>query len=246
MSISKREIPPDAEINIYREPVLGKSGLEALAPRIASIFARWSLLEKQLNQMFTLITDADPTARVKFDQLKGWDRRVDQIISESALRLSGATADIVRTVLKLVKEPAKKRDELAHRVWAIAKGFEDELALLPPNDQHDFAEAVVMMKKAGRCDIAIDTSSMYVGSSLVSASDLDLLIEELRLAAQRMESVLYGYLFPEFSDVTGKNFADYRQRLREDSELEERMINVANARRRAGKAARKKSVFPQY
>ena len=238
MAISAREIPSGTEINIHLEPVVGQPGLEALASRIASIFARWSAIEKQLDQMFTLITDADPGARAEFDALKGWDPRVDRIIAEADSRLEADTADIARIILKLVKVPAHKRDELAHRIWAVAKGFEDQLALLPPDDR-SFAESVVKVKQAGRCDIDIDTGSAYAGSMLVSAADLDQVIGELNEARERLTAVLYGHLFPAFADATGDEFADYRQQLADDTELAARLINLANTRRQAEKAARR-------
>jgi hypothetical protein len=191
------------------------------------------VLEKQLNQLFTLITDADTDARVRFDGLKGWDRRADEIVHEAADRLNIATADIVKVVLRLAKTPAAKRDELAHRVWAVAEGFESELALLPADDQHSFAESVVAVKKAGRCDVPVDSASLYAGSSLVGAPDLDQLILELQQAAHRLEALLRGHFFPPFADATGGNFADYRTKLAEDPEISARLLNITNERRRS-------------
>lgn len=239
MSISARSIPPGTKITIWAEPVLGQQGVTALSPRIASVFARWSVLEKQLNQLFTLVTDADPLARTKFDGLKGWDRRVDEIGSEAVARLEPAIADIVKVVLRVIKAPAGKRDELAHRVWAVAESFETELALLPPDDQHTVAEAIVAVKKAGKCDVPIDNSSLYDGSSLVSAADLDELILELQQAGDRMDCLIRGHFYPPFADATGGDFSDYRKRLAEDTEVAARIVNVAKERRRAEKAAQR-------
>lgn len=237
MSISDRTIPVGTKVTIWEEPVLGQSGITLLSPRIASVFARWSKLEKQLNQLFTLVTDADPAARSKFNDLKGWDRRVGAIVTEAAHRLDPVTSDLVKVVLRLVKSPAAKRDELAHRVWAIAEGFETELALLPPDDQHTFAESIVAVKRAGRCDIPIDSDPLFSGSVLVSASDLDELILELQSAGERMNSLILGHFFPPFADLTGAAFAGHRQKLANDPDISERLINVAKARKRADRAA---------
>lgn len=237
MSISDRSIPVGTKITIWEEPVLGQSAITLLSPRIASVFARWSVLEKQLNQLFTLVTGADPAARGDFDDLRGWDRRVDTIVAQAAHRLDPATSDLAKIVLRLVKSPAAKRDELAHRVWAIAEGFEEELALLPPDDQHSFAESIIAVKRAGRCDIPIDNDPLYNGSMLVSASDLDGLILEIKNAGERMNSLIRGHFFPRFADLTGGEFADYRQRLADDPEISARIVNVAKARKRAELAA---------
>lgn len=246
MSISARSIPHGTKVTIWAEPVLGQQGLMVLSPRIASVFARWSSLEKQLNQLFTLITDADAAARTAFDGLKGWDRRVDMIGNEAEARLDEATADIVNVVLRLVKVPAGKRDELAHRMWAVAEGFESELALLPADNQHILAEAVVAAKKAGNCNVPIETSPIFNGSSLVSAADLDLLILEFQQAADRMDCLIRGHLYPSFADATGAEFSDCRRRLAEDVEVSARIVNVANERRRVEKAARRAAARAQF
>ncbi|OYW44277.1 MAG: hypothetical protein B7Z33_13065 [Sphingomonadales bacterium 12-68-11] len=199
------------------------------------MFARWSALEKQLNQLFTLVTDADPIARVKFDDLKGWDRRAEAIIDEAKERLEAQTADIVKVVLRLAKVPAEKRDDLAHRIWAVAEGFDDELVLLPPDDQHLLAESVVAAKQAGTCSIPPNTDSIYAGTSLVSAGDLNQLIRELERARLRLQSVMWGYLYPPFADAAGGDFADARKIITEDVEITDRLKNVAIARRRAAR-----------
>lgn len=239
MSISAHSIPVGTKITIWEEPVLGQPAITLLSPRITSVFARWSALEKQLNQLFTLVTDADLAARSNFDGLKGWDRRVEAIVAQAAHRLDPATSDLVKVVLRLVKSPAAKRDELAHRVWAIAEGFETELALLPPDDQHSFAESIVAVKRAGKCDVPIDNDPLYNGSTLVSASDLDALILELKNAGERMNSLIRGHFFPRFADLTGGGFADYRQRLADDPEISARIVNVTKARERAERVARR-------
>ncbi len=237
MSISTRSIPSGTKITIWAEPVLGQPGLIALSPRIASVFARWSVLEKQLNQLFTLVTDADPTVRGMFDSLKGWDRRVDAIVHEANVRQNADTSDVVKVVLRLAKAPASKRDELAHRVWAIADGYEGELALLPSDDQHSLAESIIAVKKARVCNTPIDNSSLYVGSSLVSAIELDQLIDELAKAGERMDGLIRGHFYPPFADSTGGGFADYRRRLADDPDISARLDNIIKTRERSEKRA---------
>lgn len=242
MPISDRRVPPYAKITIGDDAVLSQPGVKALGSRISGVFARWSRLEKQLNQLFTLVTDADPTARSEYDGLKGWDRRVEEIAKEAGERISPETADLVKVVLRLVKLPARKRDELAHRRWAVAEGFESDLVLMPPNDQHAVAEAVVAAKQAGRSEVPVDFSDTTEGSSLVTAADLDTLISELQEAAGRMTALIMGHLYPEFLDQTGQGFIDYRQSLANDAEVAMRLKNAANERRRAEKKARRKPI----
>ena len=238
MPISARSIPVGTKITIWAEPVLGQPGLMALSPRIASVFARWSMVEKQLNQLFTLVTSADPATRQSYDSLRGWDRRVEAIVRQANDRLNPKTSDLVKVVLRLIKSPAAKRDELAHRVWAIAEGHEAELVLLPPDDQHSMAASILEVKRAGVCNTKIDNSSLYSGSSLVSGADLDQVIAELTEAAERMEGLIIGHFYPLFADITGEDFADYRQRLTDDPQISARLVNVTKARERAERAAR--------
>lgn len=245
MSISTRSLPPGVTFTVWAEPVLGQLGIESLAPRIASVFARWSVLEKQLNQLFTLVTDAEGSARAHYDALKGWDRRADDIETHARARLDADLADLVCAVLRLVKTPAAKRDALAHRVWAVAEGLETELVLLPPDDQHAIAENVIAVRNAGRCDIQIDNSRIQEAAVLVSAADLDAVIAELTLAGERMNDLLIGHFYPPFADTTEQAFADYRERLTRDAEVTERLASIANGRRQAARAMRRaKSARP--
>ncbi len=235
MSISDRQIPSDTKIIICAEPVLNQPGVVKLSPKIASVFARWSSLEKDLDLLFTLVTNADQTARMEFDRQKGWDRRVDKIEDEAKARLEPATADVIRIVLRLVKKPACKRDELAHRVWAVAEGFEDDLALLRPDAKHILGQAFEAVKKAGTCNADIDSSSIYEGSFLVSGADLDRLISELEQARDRMECLINGFFYPAFADRTGNEFSTFRHKLDKDVEISERVANSVSARRKVEK-----------
>jgi predicted N-acetyltransferase YhbS len=210
----------------------------ALSPQIASVFARWSVIEKQLDQVHTLITDADVGARTAFDQLKGWDRRKMAIAAAATQHLSPQVADYVKAVLRLAEPPASKRNELAHGVWATTTGYESYLTLLSGDHQHTLAQAAVAAKKAGTSRILLNTNSLHDGSRLVSRADLDRLIGELEHAKDRLEALIYGHLYADFLDVTGNGFADYRARLDSDPEIQEPLRNMARERKRAQKGAK--------
>jgi len=241
MRISSSSVPKGTKLTIWEEPVLGQSGLEALSPRIASVFARWSALEKQLDQVFTLVSEADEDARAEYDKVKGWDRRIDMVDDLAKVNLDVAKQDIVKAVLRLVKAPAKKRDELAHQVWAIAEGFEDRLVLLSSDNQHAMAEYAVAAKKAGTTKISVENKSIYESSRLVSAADLDTLREELQLGQQRLTDLIHGYLYEPFIDETGCGFSDSRSRIENDQELQARISNMERERQRALKRLNRKN-----
>jgi len=237
MLISPLAVPADAEITVFGEPVLGQPGIMILSPRIASVFARWSMIERQLDQVHTLVTDADDDARAEFDRLKGWDRRQRAITEVAARKLNAATNDRVKAVLRLIESPASKRNELAHCVWGVTKGYEGHLTLLPSDNQHAVAQAAVAAKKAGTSRIPVQTQPVMQASRLVSAADLDRLIHELQQATDRLEGLIYGHLYADFLDVTGNGFADYRAKLDADPEIQNRLRNMERERRRAMKAA---------
>jgi len=131
-----------------------------------------------------------------------------------------------------VKEPAKKRDELAHEVWATAEGFEDHLVLVS-SDYHRFlAEAAVAAKKAGTNEIPIDSTLIYDGSCLVSANDLDVLREELRIGQERLTDLIQGYLYEPLLDETGGGFADSRRRIENDRDIQARVLNMMRQRKK--------------
>lgn len=239
MQISGRPLPPGTRVTMYGEPVLGQAGLEALSPKVGSIIARWSLLEKQLDQIHTLVTDDAPDSRADFDALKGWDRRFEAIAKAAQVRLPHEVADRVKAVLRLTEEPARKRHELAHGLWAVAAGYENCLTLLAPKSQHGMGKVIVEAKKAGTTRIPMETTSIYEDSRIVSGEDLDQLIAELEQAKNRMEQLLYGYLYPEFADATGKGFQDYREQLADDREVSARLTLMDRERKRRQKSARR-------
>lgn len=236
MQISDRQVPANVTVTMFGEPVLGQLGLEALSPRVASIMARWSLLEKQLDQIHTIVTDANDHQRASFDALKGWDRRFAAVITGAQASLSEESVDRVKAVLRLTEATARKRHELAHGLWAVAEGYEDCLTLLAPDSQHGIGKAVVDAKRAGTSRVPVDTAAVFEESRIVAASDLDQLITELDVARKRMEQLLLGYLYPAFVDETGKGFQDYRDELAADSEVEVRLKLMKRERQRRRKA----------
>lgn len=241
MLISSLPVPVDAEITLFGEPVLGQPGIMILSPRIASVFARWSTIERQLDQVHTLITEADDNARADFAGLKGWDRRQKAISEAATQKVGPETSDLVKAVIRLVEPPALKRHELAHGVWAVTKGYEGHLTLLSSDNQHAIAQAAVAAKKAGTSRIPVLNQPVLQASRLVSAADLDRLIHELQCAKDRLEGLIYGHLYADFLDETGNGFADYRAKLDDDPEIRERVRNMERERKRTQKAARSAS-----
>ncbi len=195
------------------------------------------MIERQLDQVHTLVTDADDDARAEFNRLKGWDRRQRAITEVAARKLNAATSDRVKAVLRLIESPASKRNELAHCVWGVTKGYEGHLTLLPSDNQHAVAQAAVAANKAGTSGIPVQTQPVLQASRLVSAADLDRLIYELQRATDRLEGLIYGHLYADFLDVTGNGFSDYRGRLDADPEIQERVRSMMRNRKRAQRAA---------
>ncbi|GEM_PF-2588640 len=239
MRISTVRIPLETRIIQFEEPVLGQPGIEALAPRICSAFARWSLIEKQLDQIHALITGGDMDARGEFDRLKGWDRRTKAIVAASDGRLSDDDRLLLKAVLALAEAPATKRHELAHGVWAQAQGAEDRLVLMSPETQNLLGQLMAAAAEAGTTRLPVDHSRIFEGSRLISAGDLDLLLRELADAHRRLDALYYGHLAPACADATGDGFADYRRHLAEDPEVSARVTNMKVSLRQAERAARK-------
>lgn len=238
MQISDRPVPSTAVITTFTEPVLGQAGVEALAPMVCSLFARWCAIEKQLDQIHTIITGNDAQARTDFERLRGWDRQKSAIIS-AATDLHPDAVNMTRAVLNLADAPARKRHDLAHGVWATAEGFDDHLVLLSPDSQRRMGEAIVASKAAGTTRIPIDNTPMHAESRLVDAHDLGLALEEMEVARRRLDDLMYGFLYPPFADVTGDGFADSRTRLADDQDVSLQLRNIEVSQRQAERTARR-------
>lgn len=230
MNISDRKIPFGTLVTQAREPVEDHMGVTALTPLVCSAMARWSVIEKKLDQWHTILTDADPAKRLAFDGLKGWDRRFKAVVDAAYKALLPDEADLVKAALKMAERPACKRHELAHSVWAYAEGFDEDLYLMGAEVQHASAKIIVDSKRAGRSDIKIDNSSMYECSRLVGSGELRELIKELDDAEGRMDDLMYGYTYPAHCFLEGSQ-DDYRRAVANDQELQERAKNIARGRR---------------
>jgi len=188
-----------------------------------------------LDQVFTLISDADGAAGAEYEKAKAWNRRIDMIAAAAEARIDVSKQDVLKAVLRLAKRPARKRDELAHEVWAVAAGFEEHLVLLSSDIQRALADALVAAKRAGTNRIPVENKSIYEGSSLVSGHHLDALREELRHSQQRLTDRFPGYLYEPILDESRDGFWDSRSRLETDPEIQARVANMRRERHKTQK-----------
>jgi hypothetical protein len=193
------------------------------------VIARWAAVEKQLDTIHAILAKGDKRAVAAFYDLRGWDRKF-KAIKQAADTLPEETSDLVRAVIGLAKAPAAKRDELAHGIWAVVKGAEDHLALLPPGTPTHVGQTFAEAAQAGTSKIPVANAEILEQGCLVSADDLDALIQELDRSRIQLDALMYGHLLPAHLDATGREFANYRQAIANDREVASRVSNMVRTR----------------
>lgn len=231
MQISNRQIPQGTKIIRHREPVANHAGIIGLSPVICSAFARWGIIEKKLNQLYSILTDGDASKRQEFDRQKGWDRRFSAVVDAAYAAMDADEADFLKAALKLAESSASKRHELAHNVWATAEGFDDDLLLLPPDDQHITGLMVAEAKRTGSSKVQPRFETLYAGSRLVGRTEMFDLIAELDRAEDRIDNIMYAYIYPTHAFVEEEFQEQHREAISKDTALQDRARAIKRGRR---------------
>lgn len=174
MNLTDTRLPPEPDLDIHPDAVCKQPDL---AVRIAYIVATWADIEARLDGIFLSLT-GDESALREFRDLKGWDKRAKFFVAHVKAS-QGIDAGLeLKAILATVATPAKKRNEIAHGIWALCKGLDNALVLLPQTAYLDIATDAKKAETAGSTEIKLE-HGIEKAARAVTVSHLDQLIAEL-------------------------------------------------------------------
>jgi hypothetical protein len=105
----------------------------ALAPYIAGIIAKWALIEAGIGTMLSFILEAEFAATAAMlSTLRSASAQIDAVAAAGRAKLAGRDLDLFEAVIIIARSAAKKRNAVAHHIWAYSDELPDALLLVEP------------------------------------------------------------------------------------------------------------------
>lgn len=104
-----------------------------LAPFIARIISQWALVEAGIGTMLSSILEAEFAATAAIlSSLRSSSAQIDALAAAGRTKLSGRDLELFEAVIMIVRSAAKKRNLIAHHIWAYSDDLPDALLLVEP------------------------------------------------------------------------------------------------------------------
>jgi hypothetical protein len=170
-----------------------------LAPFIAEVIARWADIEANVGSIlaFLLAAEAGPTIAM-LQAVRSASAQMDMIEAAGKIKLTDPELEMFEAVVRLARSAARKRNNVAHHIWAYCNEIPEGLLLIEPAAYLDIFVAV---SKANRNpEVAqLNESRVEPDSSRILVyrePDFTEIIDELKSMA-RCTTFLINYLHLE-------------------------------------------------
>lgn len=170
-----------------------------LAPFLAEIIARWADIEAHVGSIlaFLLAAEAGPTTAM-LQTVRSTSAQMDMILSAGKIKLMDPELEMFEAVIRLARSAARKRNNVAHHIWAHCNELPEALLLVEPAAYLDIFVAVSEANLDPRFE-TLNKSRFEPDSSRILVyreTDFVEIIEELKSIA-RCTTFLINYLHPE-------------------------------------------------
>jgi hypothetical protein len=168
-----------------------------LAPFIAEIIARWADIEANIGTILTYILRAEAAPSIAMlHAVRSSSAQMEMILAAGWVKLFDPELEMFEAVIQLARVASKKRNAIAHHVWAYARELPDALLLIEPEAYSDmFVELQRTFggeePTAGWFPLETDKSRTLVYRN----NDFLEIIAELKIVA-RSTTFLINYLEP--------------------------------------------------
>lgn len=110
------------------------------------VIAHWSDIETNIAAIlaFVLHTEAAPTMAM-IQAIRSATAQMDMIEAAGSAKLADPELEIFEATILLARKAAKKRNPIAHHIWAICEELPDALLLIEPSA---YLEMFVVISKA--------------------------------------------------------------------------------------------------
>jgi hypothetical protein len=166
-----------------------------LAPLIAEIIARWADIEANVGTIlsYVLRAEAAPVAAM-LNAIVSASAQMDMIHAAGWAKLFDPELETFEAVIKIARAAAKKRNTIAHHVWAYSDDLPEALLLIDPEAYSEMfvkLQDALSQPDAGWTMLQADSERTMV----YRENDLTQIIEELKTVA-RCTTFLINYLEP--------------------------------------------------
>lgn len=178
MRISDQRLPEKPTLEIHPDVLLQRPLLAAF---FGPIVATWADIEGRLEAIFLLSTRSD-RALADLQALKGWGARSRFFVRHVRAHQGSEVAVELRAILRFAAQPADKRHELAHGIWALCKELPDDLVIASPAIYTGAMQQALRAQAEGTARLLIDKDAMLATARVVTSGHLERLLGELREA----------------------------------------------------------------
>ncbi|MHC2837927.1 hypothetical protein [Bradyrhizobium diazoefficiens] len=104
-----------------------------MAPFVAEIIVRWADIEANVGSIlaFLLAAEAGPTIAM-LQTVRSASAQMDMIVSAGKIKLIDPELEMFEAVVRLARSAARKRNNVAHHIWAFCDELPDALLLVEP------------------------------------------------------------------------------------------------------------------
>ncbi|ALR21885.1 hypothetical protein [Sphingobium baderi] len=230
--ISDVKVPKEATVKIQPFVLTQHPNLAVI---VALIIASWAETEARLDSIFLALTK-DEARLAQFKELKGWDRRVEYMSAALKDTAGERAAATVRAVLNVVSKAAKKRNEVAHGLWAICEGEPSQLALFTSDAYTHATRSAIEAEAVGSARMNSPHEIFFSKARIVNEIHLQKAWEE----CEESRNLLHSFWTDELPEIVKVNRHIPAAKAIEHIEVAERIKNAERDIRRREKEDAKK------
>lgn len=164
----------------------------SLTPLIAEVIARWGYVEANIGSILAYLLRAEAATTVAMlHAIKSSSAQMEMILAAGWAKLFDPELEMFEAVIRNAQAVAKKRNAVAHHVWAYAAELPDALLLIEPEVYTDLFVQINQQPHA-----QVDESRILMKKTMVyREGDFIEIINELNTTS-RCTTFLINYLQP--------------------------------------------------
>lgn len=193
MHISDQLLPEKPALEIHPGVVTLRPDLTA---HFGPIIAIWADIEARLDAIFLLYVRSE-NALAEFQALKGWDRRTKFLDEQIRAHHGEEIAIEVRSILRTVASPAKKRNDIAHGIWAICKELPDDLVIMPSAAYTEMVQQALRAEADGTANLVLKWDKTFKDARVVTINHLSQLLAELGEA----RGIIHAFMIEKMPEI---------------------------------------------
>lgn len=218
MHISNQRLPKKASLVIQPEVLLQRPRIAEL---VGLVIATWADIEGKLEAIFLLCV-RDQTALAEFKKIKSWDARSKFFVRSMQSRKGEALAIEVQAMLRCIAQPANKRHDIAHGIFAVCKELPDDLVVASPEIYTRSMEETLRAEKLGTPNLLLNHEAIFATARVVTVAHLEQLLAELREA----NDLAHNFMIENMPEIVHVGSSEIPPRVADHPDIAMRIRNA--------------------